>query len=101
MSPALDGNSVIRHFKRSDVVEIRDGITFDFYTGLPHMYIPLVVSKRKGGEDAIEASCCLQLSYLQFLQLSVQILHGNGGWEQVGPGWLQSLDTVSKRAQLV
>ena len=53
MSPTVDGSSVIQHFKRSDAVEICDGITFDFYTGLPHMYIPLVVSERKGGEDAI------------------------------------------------
>ena len=37
MSPALNGSSAIRCFERSDAIEIRDGITFDFYTGLPHM----------------------------------------------------------------
>ena len=37
MSPALNGRSAIRHFKHSDAIEIRDGITFDFYTGLPHI----------------------------------------------------------------
>ena len=37
MSPALNGSSVIRRFEGSDAIEVRDGITFDFYTGLPHM----------------------------------------------------------------
>ena len=39
MSPTLNGSSTIRRFKRSDVIEIRDGITFDFYMGLPHMLL--------------------------------------------------------------
>ena len=38
MSPALNGSSAIRCFEGSDVIEIRDGITFDFYTGLPHVH---------------------------------------------------------------
>ena len=37
MSPALNGSSVIRCFEGNDAIEIHDGITFDFYTGLPHM----------------------------------------------------------------
>ena len=37
MSPTLNGSSVIRHFKRSDAIEKRDGITFDFYMGLPRV----------------------------------------------------------------
>ena len=28
---------MIRRFERSDAIEIRDGITFDFYTGLPQL----------------------------------------------------------------
>ena len=39
MSPTLNGSSAIRRFERSNAVEIRDGITFDFYTGLPHIYL--------------------------------------------------------------
>ena len=38
MSPTLNGSSVIRHFEGSDEIEIHDGITCDFYTGLLHMY---------------------------------------------------------------
>ena len=37
MSPALSGSSAIRRFKGNDAIEIRDGITFEFYTGLPHI----------------------------------------------------------------
>ena len=38
MSPALNGSSAIQRFEGSDAIEIRDGITFDSYTGLPHTY---------------------------------------------------------------
>ena len=37
MSSALNGSSAIWRFEGSDAIEIRDGITFDFYTGLPHV----------------------------------------------------------------
>ena len=37
MSAALHGSSAIRRFEPSNAIEIRDGITFDFYTGLPHI----------------------------------------------------------------
>ena len=39
MSPALNGSSAIQRFKRSNAIEICDGITFDFYTGLSHVEI--------------------------------------------------------------
>ena len=38
MSPTLNESSAIRHFEHSDAIEIRNGIIFDFYTGLPHMF---------------------------------------------------------------
>jgi len=38
MSPAL-GSSALERFERSSAIEIRNGITFDFYPGLPHMMI--------------------------------------------------------------
>ena len=41
MSPAFNGSSVLQHFKRSNVIEIRDEIMFDFYPGLPHIWIVL------------------------------------------------------------
>ena len=41
MSPALNGNSMLEHFERSNVSEIRNGIMFDFYPGLPHMVVGL------------------------------------------------------------
>ena len=36
MSPALNRSSAIWHLKHSDAIKIRDGIIFDFYTGLSH-----------------------------------------------------------------
>ena len=37
MSPALNGSSEIRHFEHAYAIEIRDGIMFVFYSGLPQM----------------------------------------------------------------
>ena len=39
ISSALNRRSVIWRFKHSNVIKIHDGITFDFYMGLPHMYL--------------------------------------------------------------
>ena len=36
-APPLNGSSAIWRFKHSNAIEVHDGITFDFYTGLPHM----------------------------------------------------------------
>ena len=43
MSPALNRSSAIRHFEGSNAIEIRDRITFDFYTGLPHTCMHYIV----------------------------------------------------------
>ena len=37
ISPTLNRSSALQHFERSNVVEICNGMMFDFYTGLPHM----------------------------------------------------------------
>ena len=39
MSPALNGSFVLQHFERGNAIEIRNGIMFDFYPGLPHIGI--------------------------------------------------------------
>ena len=36
LSPTLNGSSEIQHFECSDAIEMHNGRTFDFYTGLPH-----------------------------------------------------------------
>ena len=38
MSPALNKSAAIWRFKGSNAIKIYDGITFDFYTGLPHVF---------------------------------------------------------------
>ena len=42
MSPALNGSSALQRFERNNAIEIRNGIMFDFYPGLPHMHIAWV-----------------------------------------------------------
>ena len=37
MSPALNESSAIQCFEGSNTIKICDGITFDFYTGLPQI----------------------------------------------------------------
>ena len=37
MSPTLSGSSALQHVKLGDALKIRNGIIFDFYSGLPHM----------------------------------------------------------------
>ena len=37
MSPALSGSSAQKCIKLGDALGIRDGIIFDFYSGLPHV----------------------------------------------------------------
>ena len=38
LSPALNGRSALQRFECSNAIEIHDGITFNFYTRLPHMH---------------------------------------------------------------
>ena len=58
MSPALNGSSAIWWVEGSDVIEIRNGITFDFYMELPHLlsnrplseHSATMVSRHIGGQ---------------------------------------------------
>ena len=54
MSPALNGSSAIRRFERGDAIEIRDGITFDFYTGLPHvLWVSIVLPQFQHATESV------------------------------------------------
>ena len=48
MSPALNRSSAIRRFEGNSEIEIRDGITFKFYTGLPHIVLSIFVPHPHG-----------------------------------------------------
>jgi len=37
MSPTPNGSSALQHFEHGNAIEIRNGVMFDFYPGLPHM----------------------------------------------------------------
>ena len=43
MSPTFNGSSALQHFERGNAVKICNGIMFDFYLGLPHMYVCMYV----------------------------------------------------------
>ena len=42
MSSILNGSSALQHFVRGNVVEICNGIMFDFYLGLPVSFSPII-----------------------------------------------------------
>ena len=42
MSPTLNRSSLIRRFEGSNAIKIRNGITFDFYTELPHIQVAYI-----------------------------------------------------------
>ena len=42
MSLALHTSSSLERFERGNAIEIRNGIMFDFYPGLPHIYSELL-----------------------------------------------------------
>ena len=44
MSPALNESTTLECFERGNTVEIRNEIMFDFYPGLPHIYVVAVVT---------------------------------------------------------
>ena len=46
MIPIINGSSVLQRFERSNAVEICNGMMFDFYPGLLHVY-QCIASSRK------------------------------------------------------
>ena len=44
MNPTLNGSPAIWHFEHGDVIEIRDGITCNFYLGLSHVSLFTFIS---------------------------------------------------------
>ena len=53
MNPALNGSSTLERFERSDASEIRNGIMFDFYPGLPHVYHLIIVKSHLNVKNII------------------------------------------------
>ena len=44
MSPTHNGSSVLQCFERGNAIKIHNRIMFDFYLGLPHMYVMQLMS---------------------------------------------------------
>ena len=41
MSPTCNRTTALQRFERSTMIEMRNGVMFDFYLGLPHVYMYL------------------------------------------------------------
>ena len=63
MSPTLNGSSTIRRFEGSDAIEIRDGTTFDFYTGLPQLVI-LITALAPWVPETLQVNNMLLIAFL-------------------------------------
>ena len=77
MSPALNGSSAIRRFERSDAIEIHDGITFDFYMGLPHIVYVL-----RCGTASDKVFSCKKLRNKLFLTQDQQLCCSSSPWAE-------------------
>ena len=85
MSPALNGSSAIWRFEGNDAIKIHDGITFDSYTGLPHVFAII-----------LGVFCfVLAFHFILFHLLTLAILLGRGrgggreGWGAQAPPCFQ------------
>ena len=79
MSPALNGSTALQRFERGNAVEIRNGIMFNFYPGLPQMYSELKSCEQYQSTHAVytvlsqaSAHGCLQLKHQK---LGIDTLH--------------------------
>ena len=68
MSPTLNGSLEIQRFERIDVIEIRNGIMFDFYTELPHIHVHVHVIATKPKVQLIKGRKSLGAEDRNFLQ---------------------------------
>ena len=57
MSPALNGSSALERFECSNAIKIRNGIMFDFYPGLPQLYLIKIVWRPYILSLAIDNNC--------------------------------------------
>ena len=76
MSPTFNGSSLIQRFEGNDVIEIHEGITFDFYTGLPHA-VSMVFPFALQADHVMLKVCPFTLAHLQrnTLHLFVVLSH--------------------------
>ena len=55
------GNTALWRFEGSNAIEIRNEITFDFYTGLPHTKVEMVKMKRQLTSSSHRHDCVNRL----------------------------------------
>ena len=67
MSPVLNGSSAILCFEGSDTIKICDGITFDFYTGLPSYVLVQTLQPELKSHSSCKPGQCQQTPVQDFL----------------------------------
>ena len=85
MSPTFNGSSLIQHFEGNDAIEIDEGITFDFYTGLPHV-VSMVFPFALQADHVMLKVCPFTLAYLQHIHVHYK--------QHSGKDALRTLDLV-------
>ena len=80
MSPNLNGSLAVWRFKHSNALKIRDGITFNSYTGLPHVHL---CSNKSTVQLAAWCGACSGSSHCPMLCLFLLKVPGNSLFEHV------------------
>ena len=62
MSHALNGSSTLELFERSTTIEICNGIMFNFYPGLPHIFFKPFKLKGSANEEKTHKQGVTQVS---------------------------------------
>ena len=60
----LNESSAIRRFEGSDAIKIRDGITFDFYTGLLHIILLPLMAMNFALCHERACMCCVNITFI-------------------------------------
>ena len=92
LSSALNGSSEISRFKRADTIEIRNGITFVFYSGLPHIHLYYTL-KTPLTHTTYYWSTFHNYSNIQLITINAVTLHTTNPYiyKQTNPPLLQAL----------
>ena len=78
MSPTLNRSSAIQRFEGNDVIEICDRLTFDFYTGLPHVWgihASMLCIRALPLNQSSNIAMCLKYMYNRICSIYTQDCH--------------------------
>ena len=74
MSPACNGSTALQRFKRGNAIAIHNRIMFDFYPGLPHMYIHISIHHTSASKVASTLFTVVHVCLFLYNFLTVEVL---------------------------